>query len=182
MSNLQQQVTQLALELLHEHERTFERRLSTLEALVIPTIEPSPNPEVASVETLGGPSDELSGARWRPNPAELRARSRLISLIEYGAHGTYVIISPQEGELSIVPDSQEWFDWLASLSSFRFMGSCGRFTAYRESTRSGPTRGWSAVRCVHGHRYKCYLGVTDRLTISCLEQATATLQSHMTSL
>jgi hypothetical protein len=182
VANLQQQVTQLALELLHERERTFERRLSTLEALVMPPIEPPPSSQATSVENLSSPSDEVSDVRWRPNPAELRARSRLISLIEYGARGTYVIISPQAGELSIVPDSQEWFDWLASLSSFRFMGPSGRFTAYRESTRNGPTRGWSAVRCVRGHRYKCYLGVTDRLTISRLEQATAILQSHMTSL
>jgi len=53
------------------------------------------------------------------NPAELRARARLIPLIEYGAAGTYVVICPQEGELALPPDSPEWFGWFATLSSFR---------------------------------------------------------------
>ena len=34
-------------------------------------------------------------------------------LIEYGAQGPYVIVSSQEGELHLVPDSAEWFEWLA---------------------------------------------------------------------
>ena len=57
--------------------------------------------------------------------------------IEYGAQGTYVIITSREGELHLVPDSAEWFEWLATISSFRFVGQQGRFTAYRD-TRSEP--------------------------------------------
>jgi hypothetical protein len=182
VANLQQQVTQLALELLHERERTFEHRLSTLEALMQRSLGATPGTEVPEIPTLSSPQDGSSPNRWCPNPAELRARSRIIPLIEYGADGSYVIVSPQEDELFFTPDSPSWFDWLASLSSFRFMGQLGRFTAYRESTRSGPTRGWSATRSFHGQRYKCYLGVTDKLTISVLELAAATLLSHMTAL
>jgi hypothetical protein len=182
VANLQQQVTQLAIELLQERERTFERRLSTLEALMLQRLGATPGMEVPEIPAGACPQDESSPRQWCPNPAELRARSRIIPLIEYGADGTYVIISPQEDELFFDPDSPSWFDWLASLSSFRFVGQLGRFTAYRETRRSGPTRGWSATRCFHGQRYKCYLGVTDRLTTSVLEQAAATLQSHMTVL
>jgi hypothetical protein len=93
-----------------------------------------------------------------------------------------VIINPEGGELSLSPDSPEWFDWLASLSSFRFVGQLGRFTAAREIRRSEPTRRWAAVRGRHNRTYKCYLGLTDRLTISCLEQAAARLQSRIASL
>src|ERR1019366_4155319 len=32
-------------------------------------------------------------------------------LVEYGAKGTYVVISPDEGVLSFEPDSPEWFAW-----------------------------------------------------------------------
>ncbi len=182
VTTLQQQMTQLALEFLRERQPTFEHRLRTLEAFVQQTLEPSLCQQEVKESAVPGPSDEPSSPRRSPHPGELRGRSRLVSLIEYSAHGSYVIISPQEGELSFAPDSQEWFEWLASLSSFRFVGQFGRFTAYRESNRRGPTRSWSAARGMHNRHYKSYLGVTDRLTISRLEQVAAKLQSHMTSL
>jgi hypothetical protein len=179
VANLQQQVAQLALELVHERELRYERRLSTLEALMQQIIAPSERQPEASVLAVNGLPDQPSPAGRSLNPAELRARSRVISLVEYTSGGTYVVICPQEGELFFAPDSPEWFDWLACLSSFRFVGQFGRFTAYRDSSRSGPRRCWSAVCCFHGRRYKCYLGTTDHLTVSVLEQAAASLQSHM---
>jgi hypothetical protein len=182
VASLQQQVAELALSLVHERELRYERRLSTLETLMQQPAKPSVDTQEVEVQALVSMSDGPSPTRRCLNPAELRARSRVISLIEYGTHDNYVIISPQEGELFFAPDSPEWFDWLACLSSFRFMGQLGRFTAYRDSRRSGPTRRWSAVRCIHGHPYKCYLGTTDHLTISVLEQAAVTLQSHISSL
>src|SRR5258708_24840842 len=115
------------------------------------------------------------------HPAELRARSRVIPLIEYGCRGSYVVICPQEGELHLTPDSPEWFDWLATLSSFRFVGQQGRFTAYREHKHRGPTRSWRADRSIHGRNYKHSLGVTDHLSINRLEQVAAILQSHLAS-
>jgi hypothetical protein len=182
VANLQQQVAQLALQLVHERELRYERRLSTLEALMQPNLGLPPATKPSEISAPACPQDEGSLGQWRPNPAELRTRSGVIPLIEYAADGTYVIICPQEGELFFAPDSQEWFDWLASLSSFHFEGQLGRFHAYRESRRSGPRRTWKAVRGKRNRNYKCYLGVTDRLTISCLEQAAATLQSHVTAL
>jgi hypothetical protein len=59
-------------------------------------------------------------------------------LIEYSAPGIYVIISSQEGEVYLEPNSRAWFDWLATLSSFRFVGPTGR------KTRASRIQGWSA--------------------------------------
>jgi hypothetical protein len=73
------------------------------------------------------------------------------ALIEYGAQGAYVIISSQEGELQLAPDSAEWFEWRAPISSFRFVGKQGRFTAYRHDRLS---RSWRAHRVIHQHHYK----------------------------
>jgi hypothetical protein len=74
--------------------------------------------------------------------AQEPARSRMPPLIEYSRQGTYVIVSSQQGELSLPPDSREWFDWLATLPSFRFVGPCGRLTAQRKSARGQRTRSW----------------------------------------
>ena len=78
-----------------------------------------------------------------------------------------------------MPDSAEWFEWLATLPSFRFVGKLGRFTAYRHSRSS---RSWRAHRVIHQRAYKQTLGVTNQLTISRLEQLAAALQSDIASL
>jgi hypothetical protein len=115
-------------------------------------------------------------------PVEVRARSRLTALIEYGAHGQYVTVCPKLGVLPLVPDSPEWFDWLASLTSFRFVGPAGRFSACRASEKGQYTRRWAARRVFHGHDFWHYLGVTDRLTLASLEQAAAALQARVDAL
>jgi hypothetical protein len=92
-----------------------------------------------------------------------------------GAAGSYVLICPHEGELAFATDSLEWFEWLCSLSSFRFIGHSGRFTAYREGQRS-----WRAYRTFHGQNHKQSLGTTDRLTIARLEEVAGMLQSRLT--
>ena len=83
---------------------------------------------------------------------------------------------------ALEPDSPEWFDWLASLSSFRFVGQQGRFTAYRDSKHGRPTRSWRAYRCIHQQNYKHSVGVTDQLTITRLEQVAAIFQAHVDAL
>jgi len=118
----------------------------------------------------------------RPLPVEVRARSRVSALIEYGAQGQYVAVCPKLGVLSLVPDSPAWFDWLASLTSFRFVGPAGRFSACRASHKGQHTRCWAARRLFHGHDLWHYLGVTDRLTLASLEQAAAALQARVDAL
>jgi len=174
---LQEQLTQLTFELLRERTERSEQRLSALEALLSPlTGRSSSAQELVPVVAQRAHSPL---APQRPlQPAELRARSRVLARVEYGAQGLYVLICPQDGALSFTPDSLEWFDWLASLTSFRFIGPQGRFTAYRE----GQTRSWKAYRTFHGRSHKRSLGTTDRLTIARLEQVAASLQSEMISL
>jgi len=152
---LQEQLTQLTLELLRERQDRYEGRLSALEALVPQSTRMAPSPQERPL---------------------LPAHSRIIARVEYGAQGLYVLICPRQGELSFTTDSQQWFDWLASLTSFRFVGPQGRFTAYREGLR----RSWKAYRTFHGHSYRRSLGTTDCLSIAHLEQVAATLLSDMT--
>jgi hypothetical protein len=118
----------------------------------------------------------------RPLPVEVRARSRVTALIEFGTQGQYVAVCPRQGVLSLTPDSPQWFDWLASLTSFRFVGPAGRFSACRASEKGQYTRRWAARRVFHGHDFWHYLGVTDRLTLTSLEQAAAALQTRVDAL
>lgn len=183
VATLHEHLAQLAFQLLREREVRYEQRLSALEALIEPEARPSfPLQELASPQA-GQNQTGLKARLPRPLlPAEQRARARVIALIEYGAQGSYVAVCPQEGVLGLVPDSQQWFDWLASLHSFRFVGQQGRFTACRDTEHGQYTRLWRASRSLRGRHYKSYLGTTDRLTITHLEQAAAELHSHLTTL
>ncbi len=175
---LQEQVAQLALTLLQERERATEHHITALEPLMHQLMgRQKPNP----LAPEAGKESACSVLQNRPlHPAEQGARSRSPPLIEYSAQGIYVIISSQEGEVHLEPNSRAWFDWLATLSSFRFVGPAGRFTAHRGYNNHGQqTRYWSASRCVRRHTYKHYLGVTESLTIASLEQIAARLQSDI---
>ena len=175
ISTLQEQLAQLALALLQEREQ----RISTLESFLRSEREGLAMPQ--QQDTQG----TLPGARFsreRPlHPADQRARSRVTALVEYSSQGHYVLVSPQEGELEVAPDSPQWFDWLASQTAFRFIGKSGRFSAYREYRERGQTRCWTACRYFHHRTHKHYMGVTDHLTIDCLEQAAALLQAQILS-
>jgi len=175
---LQEHLNQLALELLREREQHSEQRLSTLEALLKPLVGPLPSRESPAETTATDLPDPQPSLKQHPFSANTRTSSRVLPLIEYTAAGTYIVICPQSGELLLTPDSPEWFDWLATLSSFRFLGRQGRFSASRNKGRSC----WMAYRRIHGHRYEYALGNTKHLTIDALEQMAATLQSHMPSL
>jgi len=169
---LQEQVAQLTLELLGERSERYERRLSSLEALLSQGVSLLPV-KVEEVPVVASQS-QLPFQRSL-QPSELRARARVIPRVEMGAAGSYVLICPHEGQLAFATDSLEWFEWFCSLSSFRFIGHSGRFTAYREGQRS-----WRAYRTFHGQNYKQSLGTTDRLTIARLEEVAGMLQSRLT--
>jgi hypothetical protein len=175
---LQEHLNQLALALLREREQHSEQRLSTLEALLKPLVGLSPSREALAETTAPDLPDPKASPKPRPFSAKTGASSRVLPLIAYTAAGTYIVICPQSGELSLTPDSPEWFDWLATLSSFRFLGHLGRFSASRNKGRSC----WMAYRRIHGHRYEYALGNTRHLSIDALEHMAATLQSHMPSL
>lgn len=179
VATLQHHLVRLTLDLLHERTGDAEQRLRPLEVLVSQTLEPVHAPEQTTLAGLPVPSHP---PERRLLPAEVRARSRVTALIEYGAQGQYVAVCPRQGVLALVPDSTEWFDWLASLTSFRFVGPAGRFSACRASEKGQYTRCWAARRWFHGHDFWHYLGVTDRLTLALLEQAAAALQTRVDAL
>jgi len=176
---MQEQLTQLALELLRERELRSEQRLSVLETLVQPAMGSHPSPHVLAETSVADlPDAKPSRERRSSLSVKARGRSRVLPLIAYTATGTYVTICPTLGELPVLPDSPEWFDWLATLHSFRFVGQQGRLSTYRNQGRSC----WMAYRRIHGRRYDYGLGNTKHLTIAHLEQMAATLQSYVPSL
>jgi hypothetical protein len=175
VASLQEQLAHLMVEV---GELRMAQHLSVLEALVPPAAEPHPSLPAKAVTTAGALSAALPPPASPSRPALVRTGSPALPLIASTTTGTYVIICPTRGELSFAPDSPEWFDWLATLSSFRFVGQQGRLSASR--TRGRPC--WMAYRRIHGHCYNYGLGNTTRLTIANLEQMAATLQSHTTSL
>jgi hypothetical protein len=174
IGTLQEQLAGLALALLQERERAVEHRIAALETLT-QQLRVRPSPSEFPVQESACPSHPVR----QPLLAERYASSRLPALIEYSAQGIYVIISSQEGELHLVPDSAEWFAWLETIPSFRFVGQQGRFTAYRHSRFS---RSWRAHRVIHQQNYKQTLGVTDHLTLHRLEQVAAALQLNVAPL
>jgi DNA-binding transcriptional MerR regulator len=120
VATLQHQLTALALTFLPEQtgraEHCLEHRLHSLEGQLSQTLESLQAPQQTDVV---GPLALAPRPAPRLLPAEVRARSRVTALIEYGAQGQYVAVCPKLGVLALVPDSPAWFDWLASLTSFR---------------------------------------------------------------
>jgi hypothetical protein len=175
VSALSEHVTELALALLREREAHWQERTTQLKTPLpslmaqLPSVPQADAPALASRPPGAVPSEVL--AERAPAP------SRALALIEYWAEGTYGIISPTEGVLALVPDSPAWFDWLATLPSFRFLGQQGRLSASRTKGRTS----WMAYRRIHGQNYAYGLGQTVHLTIARLEQMAATLQSHAPS-
>ena len=178
VTTIQEQVSALVLEVARERQRSAEQRLSMLEALVQHLLGSASLPSLLQQISGENGAEVTVAAGGRLLPAEVRARSRVTPLIEYGAQGSYVLVCPREGTLPFAPDSPQWFDWLATLTSFRFVGQQGRFSAHRDTERGQRTRSWRAYRTIHQHAYKYYLGTTDHLTLVALEQAAATLQAY----
>ena len=112
-----------------------------------------------------------------PSPSiNRRKHPHVLPLVEYGAQGKYVMISPEQGLLSFEPDSPQWFAWLSTLPSFRFVGQQGCFTAFRGYQCSESTPWW-AHRQIRHHSHKRRLGTTASVTIASLELAASSLQA-----
>ncbi len=187
LATFQQHLTELTLAVLHERrgldEDLLHQRLPPHAASVPQSHESGlACSQTDGASALAPSSPPAHRSAYCLLPVEVRARSRVPALIEYGAHGQYVTVCAKLGVLSLVPDSPEWFDWLASLTSFRFVGAAGRFSACRACENGQYTRRWAARRWFHGHDFWHYLGVTDRLTLALLEQAAAALQARVDAL
>jgi hypothetical protein len=108
-------------------------------------------------------------------------RSRLSNLIEHvtGTENRYLFMDRLEATVqtrALQPDSPAWFAWLAQLPSFHFKGKSGHFTARNERKRH--SNYWYAYRKAHQQIYKRYLGATDKLTLTSLEQAARNLHEE----
>lgn len=158
-------------------------------ALLTQRLEQPPLPPPVTVsqahhaERLGGhplPAKALatsrSSAAAPPRPKPL---AHVLPRVEYAQAGRYVVICPKHGLLPLAPDTPEWFAWLATQSSFRFVGKLGRLTAHHECVRV-PNGAWRAHRHIRNHSYTLRLALTQDLTIAVLEQAAEVLQAHLT--
>jgi hypothetical protein len=93
LATLQDHLAQLALELLHERDLRYERRITALEAVVHQSVGMP-----ASPQSLPDPQATGAGKEWPDvsqhkrslHPAEQRARSRMPPLIEYTTQGSYI--------------------------------------------------------------------------------------------
>jgi transposase-like protein len=127
----------------------------------------------------GHPSPAIAVAPSRPSaPPRPQPPAHVLPRVEYGSEGHYVVICPKHGLLPLAPDTPEWFAWLATQSSFRFVGKGGRLTAHHEWRV--PRGAWRAHRHIRNRSYTLRLALTQDLTIAVLEQAAAALQAHLT--
>src|SRR5215469_11325092 len=84
--------------------------------------------------------------------------------------GTYKLLDQHhEQTLPIVPDTQQWFAWLTTISSFSFIGQHGQLTVRLEARSQGGVY-WYAYRRAGRKMRKRYLSRTTDLTLSRLEE------------
>lgn len=182
VTTLQAQVTELAL-LLARAGVAHGSQPATA-ALTRP-----PAPGLASAPAGPTASDaapaRVTGQTPRAVPAQAaptRRRSRALPLIQVRADGSVVAIAPQEGVLSVVPDSPAWFAWLSSLTAFAFESQQGRFSATRKFRQGQRVQSWNVHSSLHGRSCTLYLGLTPTLTLARLQEMALAVHTRLTAL
>jgi hypothetical protein len=169
------------LSALQDQLTALQQQVAELTHLLQPHMHPSaPAPQAKATKrspkpAAAAPSSHRAAAA-APTPP--RKPVRVLPRVEWGGDGHYVVLCPQQGVLTLEPDSPAWFAWLATQSAFRFVGQQGRFTAHHEVVRV-PHGAWRAHRHMRNHSHNLRLGRTQELTFTVLEQAAATLQAHL---
>jgi LuxR family maltose regulon positive regulatory protein len=83
------------------------------------------------------------------------------------------LVYQQQGQNQVlVVDTPQWYDWLATASTFAFTSDTGTFTARKE--QAGNKRGgwyWKAYRTQHGKHSSHYLGKSETLSLERLNAA-----------
>lgn len=173
VSLLQEQVAQLTAALIRERELRLHQLVGVSHPLRPAPDSPAPPTSVAlAAQPPAAASPPLKPLPRHPHPP-------VIPLIEVRDDGSVVLICPQRGMLPLVPDTPAWFEWLASLPSFRFQGPSGRFGAQRKTIGGLPTREWRAYCHYHNRQHCFYLGMTENVTIARLEQMAATITARL---
>jgi hypothetical protein len=119
------------------------------------------------------PSQPASRSRAAAKPPSKPVH--VIPRVAYSQEGRYVVICPKHGILPFLPDSPEWFAWVAEQDSFRFVGKLGYFTAHHEWRV--PQGAWRAHRHIRNRVHTRRLAPNQGLTIAVLEQAATTIQA-----
>src|SRR2546421_5486556 len=87
--------------------------------------------------------------------------------------------------LSLALDSSEYFEWLARLKAFRFVGQQGTFTARQEriidsAKNQHGTQYWYAYRKIKSTQVKRYLGKTSNaFSIEFLEESARLIEESL---
>ncbi len=182
VNTLQAQVTELAL-LLARAGVAHGSQPST-SAAALPTAPGLPGAPAGSAVSDGAPA-RVTGERPRAIPAEparTHTRSRALPLIQVRADGSVVAIAPNEGVLSLVPDSVAWFAWLSSLTAFSFESPQGRFSATRKFRQGQRVQSWNVHSSMSGRSCTLYLGLTPTLTLARLQEIAAAVYTRLTTL
>jgi len=170
--------------ILQQHLADLTQRLHPVQVSGSPSEEEpaeivaEPAPTAGEAQPAPLVATPASGSATSSSAKQRRAPTHVLPLVEYGTNGGYVIICPDQGLLPFEPDSKDWFVWLQTHASFRFVGHFGRFTAHRER-RQLPEGTWRAHRQLRNRSYSRHLGPATTLTIAALEQAAAALQAHL---
>jgi LuxR family transcriptional regulator, maltose regulon positive regulatory protein len=89
------------------------------------------------------------------------------------------VYEPQGQKVTATVDTPSWYAWLETATTFTFAGEAGTFTAHKAP--AGNRRGgwyWRAYRRQHGQLFRCYLGVSTNLTLSCLDEVASRLAAR----
>lgn len=169
------------LSALPEQIAALEQHLAQLTALLPLPVRPSVTTPTTRGRRARGRAPTATKAQARRAAARPPQRPippvPVIARVEYVRRGHYVVLCPKQGLLALAPDTAEWFAWLATQSSFRFVGKQGYFSAHHEWRV--PRGAWRAHRHIRNHSYTLRLAPTHELTIAVLEQAAAALQAHL---
>ncbi|QBD76449.1 hypothetical protein EPA93_10675 [Ktedonosporobacter rubrisoli] len=92
---------------------------------------------------------------------------------------TYAIYVEGQPSSSLpLPDSQAWFSWLESITSFSFHGKCGKAYTVRKEKVQNRGAYWYGYRRFQGRITKRYIGRSTDLTTERLEEIATLLPGH----
>jgi hypothetical protein len=182
VSTLQMQVSELALLLARAGVASGGPPTTFPAALpVAPGVAGAPAGKAAS-DAAPAPLTQETARAVPAQAAPTRKRSRALPLIQVRADGSVVTIAPNEGVLSLVPDSPAWFAWLSSLTAFSFEGPQGRFSATRKFRQGQRVQSWNVHSSLHGRSCTLYLGLTPTLTLARLQEMAVAVHTRLTAL
>lgn len=177
VTTLQAQVTELALALVRQ---SFASQPPTCAVPALAPLAPAYTPSPVRAKATPRVKASTKPA-VEPLPKPTRTRSRALPLIQVRTDGSVVVISPTEGVLPLIPDSPEWFAWLASQTAFSFDGQHGHFSATRKFRHGQRIQSWNVHRSLHGRSCTLYLGQTPTLTLARLQEMVVAVHARLTT-